>query len=333
MAEFRGVTKESLIDSFKRAQNFLRDQNLGEATAEALQQIEAADAVAKLADAKDDKDLALQLRKTGVLPLLSHFGKVFEAHAACESAEGKGHEMQDLYRDLSSWGAFFDETAPLAPQLDKEAGAHVIMRVTSHIAGAEASTLHEDKLDKTVSSLKEKNPGLSDWLEQVVPIYRLFGETGDVASINEMMQGTTSAQDGSVQDTLKGISGLPTEQLLAPGRAMQRYKVTVSSQADGKSLSGDEWVLHLLDVRKSVLKAMLPFFETGQFGKIDMLPANPEKDSYNISFYATAPAARVAAAKLQPFNCVLRDEKGDAVEPALPPPPQAPGANGRQPSP
>ncbi|HTK84307.1 MAG TPA: hypothetical protein VL625_04405 [Patescibacteria group bacterium] len=333
MTEFRGVAKESLISSFTRAQNFLRDQNLGEATAEALKRIDRADAVTKITTAKDDKDLALQLRRTGVLPLLSHFGKVFETHAACESAEGKGHEMQDLYRDLSSWGAFFDETAPIDPQLDKEAGAHVIMRISSHIAGADATALREGELDTTVNALKDKNPVLSEWLEQVVPIYRLFGEAGDIASVNEMMQGTSTMQDSTVQGTLTGISGLQTEQALAPGRAMRPYKATVSNQIGAQTLSGEEWIIHLLEIRKSVLKAMLPFFETGQFGKIDMLPASPEKDKYNISFYATAPAAGIAAAQFHAFECVLRDEKGAVVEPAIssPPPPLAPGANGKQP--
>ena len=329
MTEFRGVQKEKLIDSFTRAQNFLRSQNLGEATAEALQRIDAADAVTKLANAKDDKDLALQLKRTGVLPLLSHFGDVFEAHAACEAAAGQeGHEMQDLYQDLMSWSAFFDETAPLEPRLDKEAGAHVIMRVTSHIAGADASTLSEEKLDTAVEALKEKDPDLSEWLEQAVPIYRLFGETGDAASVNDMMQATTKVQDGSVQDTLVRISGLKSEQALAPLRAMQPYKVTISNAtADGKTRSGDEWIQHLLEVRKAVLKAMVPYYETGQFGKIDMLPTSRERDKFNISFYATAPAARVAAAKLQPFSCTLLDEKGVAVEPAAPP-----SASGRTPS-
>jgi len=144
-----------------------------------------------------------------------------------------------------------------------------------------------------------------------------------------MMQGTTSAQDDTVQCTLTGISGLQTEQALAPSRAMRPYKATVSNQIGTQTLSGDEWMLHLLEIKKSVLKAMLPFFETGQFGKIDMLPTSPEKDKYNISFYATAPAAGIAAAQFQAFDCVLRDEKGVVVEPVSPPP-SAPGANGKQ---
>jgi hypothetical protein len=208
------------------------------------------------------------------------------------------------------------------------------MRITSHIAGADTATLHEDKLDAAVKELKDKNPGLSEWLEQALPIYRLFGETGDAVAVNELMHTTTNAQDDSVQQTLVGISGLPAEPALAPGRAMQAYKVTIGNQKDGKALSGDEWILHLLEIRKSVLTAMLPYFETGQFGKIDMLPANREKDKYNISFYATTPAARVAAAKLQPYECTLTDSKGVAVEPAvLPPPAEAPSVKRTPPQP
>lgn len=333
MTEFRGVQKEKLIDSFTRAQNFLRGQNLGEATAEALQKIDAADAVGKITAAKDDKDLAFQLKRTGVLSLLSHFGKVFSAHAACEAAAGDGHEMQDLYRDLMSWSAFFDETAPINPRLDKEAGAHVIMRVTTHIAGAEASTLQEERLDTKVEELKEGDPDLSEYLEKAVPIYRLFGETGDADGVNELMQATTNVQDGSVLDALTGISGLPEEHALARP-AMQKYKVTISNKTgDSEPLSGDDWLGHLLEIKKSMLTAMLPFFDTGQFGKIDMLPTSREKDTFNISFYATVPAARVAAAKLQPFQCTLLDEKGVAVPPAVISPPQGPSANRTSPNP
>jgi hypothetical protein len=53
---------------------------------------------------------------------------------------------------------------------------------------------------------------------------------------------------------------------------------------------------------------------------MDMLPANSAKDKYNISFYATGPAAGIAAAKLQPFGCALLDSKGTPVEPVVPSP-------------
>jgi len=250
MTEFRGVDRVALIDSIGRAMNFLRGLELGGNTDAAIDLLREEEIPGKIARAENDEELADVMRNTGALPYLSQFGDVIAFHAAAEAADGKGHEAQDLYRDLTAWSAFFDETVKPDPDLRKEIQTHIVCRSLDRLAAADPAAQESGatRLHAVVSDVAGKDKDLAGWLEENVPVYQLLYGGELTPELSELMAKSTSAQDAAMQKALYAISGLPPQdEVLAAPKAMDLYNITLSNQEG--AVPEARWMPHVQSAR------------------------------------------------------------------------------------
>ena len=332
MTDFRGVQKEVLIDSIGRAMNFLRGLNLGGNTDAAIDLLREDDIPAKIAQAENDEELTDVMRNTGALPYLSQFHEIFSFYAAAEADGGKSHEVQDLYRDLMAWSAFFDETVNPDLTLQKEIQSHIVFRTLDRLEQADPGVQEasEAKLSAAVFDLAKKDKKLAGWVGENVPVYRLLYGGAPSPELMDLMAASTSSQEACLQKTLYAMSGLPPpEKVLDVPKAMDLYNITLNNQEG--ALPEARWMDHVQNARRKMLMAMLPFARTAQTAHIEILPLTAKKDKWNFSFYGTRRAAQTVALALKTFNYDVIDAQGQAVEALqppralLPPPGPAPG--------
>ncbi len=319
MTDFRGVEKVALIDSIGRAMNYLRGLELGGNTDAAIDILQEEDIPGKIARAENNEQLADVMRTTGALPYLSQFGDVIAFHAAAEAADGKGHEVQDLYRDLSAWSAFFDETVKPDPDLRKEIQSHIVYSTLDRLTAADAAGQDCDaRLHATVADVAKTSKPLAEWLEQNVPVYRLLYAGEPSPEVAELIEASNSVQGAALQKTLYEMSGLPPKgEVLAAPQAMDQYSITLENQAG--AMPEARWMPHVQAARKKMLMAILPFAKTAQTAHIEVRPLMAEKDKWTFSFYGTKRAAQAVAVALKTLSYNVIDAKGQAVEAILPP--------------
>jgi hypothetical protein len=323
MTEFRGVEGEALIDSFIRAEKFLRGHDLGKATEEVLAAWDDSGVAAKIREAGSDQELANVMRQTKALPLLSLYQDLFAYHAAAEQADGENHEVQDLYRDLMAWSAFFDETAKPNPAVDKEVKSHVVIDTLNRLAaaGPDIGQACEEKLDTAVADIGRKDQKLADWLEVAVPVVRLLHRAEQTPELQRWLSTESPTQDVCLQKTLSGMCDIrPEEKLRSVPKAMEQYKVILSNQPEAPSvMPPGQWMNHVRNVRKNFQLAMAQLAKTAQVAKIEILPLTKEQDKWGITFYGTKRAAETAATVLTPFHYNVTDPQGQIIP--CPPPP------------
>jgi hypothetical protein len=318
MADFRGVSKEAVIDSFVRAGQFLKQLDLGVHTAEVLDGWDKNGAATKLGAARDDKKLAEAVKQTGALSNLSYYQDLFMYHAAVERADGSETQMQNLYRDLMAWSAFFDGTASPNSDIGREVRAHIVVNLLDRMnaAGIDADACHE-KLAQTVGELKKKDGKLADWLDSAVPVAQLLHSSVEPTEFRQWLAGPSSNQTGCLQRALYGISNLPPEETVnAVPKAIDIYRVTMNNQPDSPNVMPDrQWAGYVETVQRKFRLAMIPFAETAQTSKIEVKPLSGTGDKWGISFYGTLGAAQGAATTLRQYNLSVVDSQGRTIEP------------------
>jgi len=118
MVDYRGVDKHDVINSLRQAETFLRQLNLGPATAKVLDNWLAKDPYTKIQVAQDNKALAQAMSETGSADVFESAGAAFYHHALLDT-DGLGKKVCE---DLIAWGAFSGPTPSMAAS--DEAGAY-----------------------------------------------------------------------------------------------------------------------------------------------------------------------------------------------------------------
>jgi hypothetical protein len=318
MADFRGVSKQAVLDSFVRASLFLRQSNLGQHTTEVLENWDKNGATTKIGAARNDKQMVEAMKESGALSSLSYYQDLFMYHAATERADGNDTQMQDLYRDLMAWSAFFNVSVSSNPDIGKEVRTHIVVDLLNRMAAAGIdSESCREKLSDAVGEVEKKDKKLAEWLDSALPVTQLLYGAADASEFRQWLGGPSSNQGSCLQRTLYSVSNLPSEETVnAVPKAMEKYSVILSNQPDStRVMPKNQWDSHVETVKKNFQIAMARFVEIAQTAKIDIKPLTQNRDKWGISFYGTLGAAQGAAASLRAYNLSVVDPQGRIIEP------------------
>jgi hypothetical protein len=307
MASFRGINRDALIDSLRRAEQFLRQCDLGPETGRVLDSWAAFKPIDALSRARDEKSLLWAMTSTGTTALLPRFHDVFAHHAMKEFQNGgSGSPAQKLYRDLSAWSAF--ENKPARAQVPAEVVEHVILDCIDllHERGASQAVPESGDDLRTMAGYAET----AAWLEDTLPVLDLMSGTGKRPEARSFINGDHPVDKIILKGILYNKTGLSnaTAALDVP-HAIRRYAIVPAVAGDVPT-----------DIEDELNEYLQVWRRTGEFASGSVRLLSDGFENIGVAFRATERVAQdVAAGFSRKIGFRLVDAEGQACLPSAQP--------------
>ncbi len=302
MTTYRGIEKTALIDSLKRAEQFLRQCDLGPATAKSLDSwLEVCKPFEALAKANSEEALAFSMNSTYSVSLFQRFHDVFAHHAMAALKNGEADSpAQQLYRDLSAWNAF--DGKKFYEDIAGEVTDHIILECmeTLNAKGGQA-TLPEGS--SRMRSLAQGYPDTAAWLREALPVLNLMTGGDSRSDARDLLKGDDLLDKKILKDILYERTGLAhaAEALDVP-HAIRRFAIVPAIAKDVPS-----------DMEHELAEFLEEYTRTSEVDLPSVRLLSDGFENTGVAFRATSRVAQeVATAFGQYANYRLVDFEGQA---------------------
>ena len=232
MTTYRGIGKNALIDSLQRAEKFLRQCDLGPATARALDSwLEVCEPFEALAKAGSEEALAFTMNATYTATLFQRFHDVFAHHAMAALQKGESDSpAQKLYRDLSAWNAF--DGKRFYEEIAGEVTDHIILECMDMLNDKGVQTILPEG-GRRMRSLTQVYPDTAAWLRNALPVLDLLAGGDSRDDARALLRGDDLLDKGILKNILYERTGLEraTAALDVP-HAIRRFAIVPAVAKD-----------------------------------------------------------------------------------------------------
>ncbi|HVE12289.1 MAG TPA: hypothetical protein VNI01_02740, partial [Elusimicrobiota bacterium] len=289
---YRGVPRDRVVDSLKRAETFLRKLDLGPATAGMLDAWLEQRPYDLVAAAQDDAALAGKMRQVGHGFNRSY--ELFRHHAALDA------EAAALHRDLSAWGGFGMAESADYRTIDAERQAHLL---ASYARIARERPPGPERLREAAAPFGEG----ASWLEKGIP-FAVGAWVQGRARLERFFNRLPLHMRHVLVEALRRATGMAElEDGLAVDAPMGRYGVVV----EGLPRNFGEMRAVMAPILERAGAALEPFYETDEVGMTGIGVINDAQDGF--IFEGTRRAAQ-ALADAMPDRVVV-DFRGRRIAP------------------
>lgn len=229
---YRGVDREAVIDSLRRAVAFIQQCNLGPASGKLVGSIlEICKPFETLPTASDDRSMAAIMNASRASYMVGRFHDLFAHQARVERAAGvESGPAHALYRDLCAWDAFYG--AKPGEEIAGEIADHIIVDCLALIEkqeGGLGSDRAEMRMRKTFKDYRET----AEWLERVVPILQIMDTCDGREDIINLIRGEDVWDKAVLQKALYDITGYARAgAAIEVPHAFRRYAIIPPSAQD-----------------------------------------------------------------------------------------------------
>lgn len=314
---YRGVDREAVIDSLRRAVDFIQACHLGSASDKLVGSVmDVCKPFEILPTASDDRTMAAIMNASRTSYMVGRFHDLFAHNARAERSEGQTDgPAQKLYRDLCAWDAFYG--AKPGEEIAGEIADHNIVDCLALIErqeGGLGSEKAEYRLKKAFREYRET----AEWLERIVPILQIMDTHEGRDDILNLIRGEDVWDKAVLQKALYGITGYTqADAALEASHAFHRYAIIPPSARDVP-----------VTMEEKLAEFLEPYTATHE---VDLRSVRIFGDSFSnlgVNFTATLRVAQeVADAFRQYAGYKLIDYDAEPVDPkpvsrsALPQPP------------
>jgi hypothetical protein len=304
MTSYRGIDKEALIDSLRRAEVFLRRCDLGPATTRSLDSwLENAKPFEKLERAADNDVLAWAMNATFTSFLFHRFQEVFEHHAMVSFQEHRpDSEAMTLYRDLSAWNAF--EGNKFYEEIAGEVADHIILDCFRLLGerGVKSLALEENM---NMRALARSYPGTAEWLDDAVPVLSLLSVAGNREGALELLKGEDVTDKAALKDILYEKTGLADAgAALEVPHALKHFAIMPVKARNVP-----------FDTESDLFKFLEPYTRTHEVDLRAVSLMDDGRQNTGVSFRATTRVANEVASAFRSAGFRLIDYEDDADSP------------------
>jgi hypothetical protein len=315
--QYRGVDKEAVINSLRRAVGFIQSCQLGPASDKLVGSvIEICKPFETLPTASDDRTMAAIMNASRASYMVGRFHDLFAHHARAERADGLADgPVQALYRDLCAWDAFYGVKP--GEDIAGEITDHNIIDCLALIEkqeGGLSSERAEYRLKKAFREYRET----AEWLERITPILQIMDTREGRDDILNLIRGEDVWDKAVLQKALYDITGYArADAAVEAPHAFRRYAIIPPSAQDVP-----------VTMEEKLAEFLEPYTATHE---VDLRSVRIFGDSFSnlgVNFTATPRVAgevadafkQYAGYRLIDYDSATVDPK-PVVRPASPPPP------------
>lgn len=324
MTDYRGVDQTAVCKSLAAAHDFLRQLDLGPATAAKLDGWRNdKDSLNKISTATDSKSMAQAMRETGSSNIFLRHAELLRYHALLDT-DGVGNR---IYTDLCKWGGLSGSMTTSYGPVDQEQDVYLITEYTKNAQGQQqiAPLSYGTRLGNFLDDVKKRNPDIAAELEsQVQSLVEKAYAKDDKGLADEVLQ-SSLRQRNIVKQGLFYISGLSQDvQNLNVPQAFGRYGIAVDSSKFATNDQAEEAKYDLAEQAHDVLG---DFYDTDEVQMATVGTITNDGKQSGLVFVSTRRAAKALADHFNQQQKVI-DQAGHQVlpsaqgKPLTPPAPQ-----------
>lgn len=309
MTDYRGVSKQAVVQSLQDAERFLRSLNLGPVITEKLDEWVSGDPFTKIQAATDRHEVAQAMRDTGSSKMFPRLGELLRYHALVDT-ENAGRKV---YTDLCRWGGLSAATSTNYSPVDMAQDVYLITEYAKLAEGQlrVGPLAYGTRFCNVLDETRNRQPEVAAELEaRVHSLVEKAGKGDDQGIADEVLENGLRLRN-SVKQALFYITGLSQDvQFLNEPQVFTRYGIAVDSEKYATNEQAEEAKYDLVEEAHEVLGE---YYETDevQMAAVGRITDNGEKSG--LVFVSTRRAAEALADYFNGRQQVI-DQSGRQVQ-------------------